>query len=1242
VICSYCLTENKNTDITCSFCKHFLCVFKRSPRIKYQPPTEQIKIESPHTIGARPEISWLSVLLPFFGMITVMIVVTVFTNMNPTMFLFTIPMTLIGVTISVTNYLRQRKKHKKTEKETTQIYNDYLQPVEAEIKEKHSKHFNAVTHTDPPTSDCFRIAKEIESRLWERNPADSDFMTVRIGSGSVDFSCQISIPHNPLKTDEDYLLALPQKIYDRYKKVENAPITLSLLDSPVCGIVGGKKDSLALVNNIVAQVTTHHAYTEVRTVIVNDSNFDLSWIKNLPHYAEIIEPEEELKRRANLTDKMNIPYYFFVITNPKLIEKENIKKYLLMNDSRLGAGTILLVDDIALLPPECHTIIEVKNGAGEIYDKNNASNRQKFTVDSVLESFESFGKSLGKIRLDERPPDDDIAKRITLYQMLGISSANELDLTARWAKSNVLKTLAAPLGVKEKNELVYLDVHEKAHGPNGLVAGTVGAGKSEILQAYVLSVAALYSPYDVGFVIIDFKGGLMASQFSGLPHLVGEITNIDGKELNRSLLSIGAELENRQRIFKANGVSNIDEYLGKFKKNEADTKLPHLVIIVDEFARLKAEQPDFMKEIIKAAQIGRALGIHLILATQRPSGQIDPQIESNSDFRLCLRVASEQDSKEVIGSSAASVIKKETPGRAYLKVGEESLDLFQSAFSGEKLQSDPEKTQLDALVQYINGYCAQNDLEKLPPICLPPLPKILAYEESQISGCKTPIGIYDDPKNQRQKQAELDIAQNTFVVGAAQSGKTILLQSIIRTLSSNFSPNEINIYIMDFGSLLLKKFEKLNHVGGVVTQDEDEKLKNLFKLLDAEISFRKKKLAEAGISSFSAYIDSEFTDLPKILLVLDNFYAYNALYGEEHDAVFTRLCKEGIAYGISMIVTNQQTANFSYKYESSFGEKITFSCNDTSEYAKVFGRCLIEPDNTPGRALCKVGDALLEVQTYLAFSGEKEVDRAKAMTEFIEATNKKHAGHFAKKIPYVPDDLTSKWIAENFSLSLGKHEYLLGLDYETVEPFALDLCGGNEFSIAGKSSARKQKILCGILDAMNSAISNAPAHLYIVDAVERPLKKYSELDFVKQYTSDYSEIENIIEDISAETEARYKVLMDSGIEALEPHPLIAVIVNNRDAIENMPPLKDILRKAKALKIVFIYADIDNTTLSFSAPETLKRIREAKTSFITDNLKEHNFFELPPNAARTAKDLQDGDTFYLNENKIVRIKLAKGE
>lgn len=685
--------------------------FRRSPRLLSEVPTGEIEIEAPPTLSGKPEINWLSTLLP--TLVTVAIaVVMVFVLGNFMMMLYTLPMTLAGIIVSIVNYSKQNKKFRQ---ETTRIrkYNEHLEQAVKQISARQAEQLEALRQSDPEAGDCLRIAEMAERRLWERRPSDPDFMRVRVGSGTIDSSTKIKIPKQTLSLEEDALKQKPQEIYDKYCRVQSAPIVCDIFREQVCGIVGSRKDTLALLKNIIACLTVSHCYTEVRTVFIYDEadEAQLEWVRDLPHARSsdgktgfvctsknaaqaLLRPFFELLRRRKLELEANgsygaapefLPYYLFVVAQPAYLDKRDpINEYLLRRTG-LYAGIILAAENIIQLPKECGLIIDVKGRTGELYNRENAGAKQKFSIDSTdAGDFGAFGRAMGSIRCDEPALNETIPAKYSFLQMLGVRSADELDIGGNWKRSDVVRSLAAPIGIGENGKAIFLDLHESAHGPHGLLAGTTGSGKSEVLQSYVLSMAVRYPPCDVGFVIIDFKGGGMANHFRALPHLIGAITNIEGSEINRSLSSIKAELVKRQKLFAENGVDNIDKYIARFKSGLTPVPLPHLIIIVDEFAELKAEQPEFMKELISAARIGRSLGVHLILSTQKPAGQVSEQIWSNSKFQICLKVASPQDSTEVIRSPLAAGIT--LPGRAYLRVGNnEIFELFQSGYSGEKL-----------------------------------------------------------------------------------------------------------------------------------------------------------------------------------------------------------------------------------------------------------------------------------------------------------------------------------------------------------------------------------------------------------------------------------------------------------------------------------------------------------------------------------------------------------------------------
>ena len=431
-------------------------------------------------------------------------------------------------------------------------------------------------------------------------------------------------------------------------------------------------------------------------------------------------------------------------------------------------------------------------------------------------------------------------------------------------------------------------------------------GKSEFIITYILSMAVNYHPYEVQFVLIDYKGGGLAGAFENketgvsLPHLTGTITNLDVAEMNRTLVSIKSELQRRQRVFNETkdklGKSTIDIY--KYQKYYRDglieDPMSHLFIISDEFAELKQQQPEFMDELISIARIGRSLGVHLILATQKPSGVVNDQIWSNSKFKVCLKVQSRSDSMEMIKRPEAASIKE--AGRFYLQVGYDDLfQLGQSAWAGAKyIPSDKILKKVDDSINFIShtGDKYKNiedlvtvdttqdygdqltnivkyicDLGKKEEIKTSKLWLDAIPEKIFVQNLKTKynyqpepynitpvIGEYDDPANQKQGISLLKISGgNTLIFGIGGSGKENLLNTIIYSCITEHRPEEINFYIVDCGAETLKVFNKIPHVGAVATTGEEEKIYGIFDYIVEEIDRRRNLFADFG-GSYKEYI----------------------------------------------------------------------------------------------------------------------------------------------------------------------------------------------------------------------------------------------------------------------------------------------------------------------------------------------------------------------------------------------------
>ncbi len=420
--------------------------------------------------------------------------------------------------------------------------------------------------------------------------------------------------------------------------------------------------------------------TGTRNIVCDDDSKNLIF--------EYLYKELTLREQS----KRTAPHLLVFFYDEYSFKSHPVSKFV-ENAAKLGVTFLFFADRKDEIPQGCSYLISLQNASnGLLIDTADSEKSMIFRYPAVSDQEASgFAEMLAPVYTEEISLESSLTKNISLFELLHILTAEDLNLAERWMASRVDRSMAAPLGVA-KSGVVSLDLHDKAHGPHGLVAGTTGSGKSELLQTYILSMSTLFHPYEVAFVIIDFKGGGMVNQFRSLPHLLGTITNIDGREIDRSLRSIKAELLKRQRLFAETEVNHIDKYIRKYRAGEASVPLPHLIIIVDEFAELKAEQPEFMKELISAARIGRSLGVHLILATQKPSGQVNEQIWSNSRFKLCLKVQSQEDSNEVLKSPLAAEIKE--PGRAYLQVGNnEIFELFQSAYSGAPARTDARRTR---------------------------------------------------------------------------------------------------------------------------------------------------------------------------------------------------------------------------------------------------------------------------------------------------------------------------------------------------------------------------------------------------------------------------------------------------------------------------------------------------------------------------------------------------------------------
>lgn len=1281
-------------------CNHYP-KFTRNARVKIVPSNDTIEILDPPELPEKPKGSIFMRLLPSLGMMVSAAVMAMLGSI--TMIIFSGISGVMSIVTAVITLKAGNKEYNQSVASREKKYTSYIERKRQEIE--------SCRKDEQLVLDEIYISQELEQQklrsfspdLFDRTNQDEDFLCVRLGSGEVAAKRLIKYKKHERMEISDSLQVLPEQISSEYKYIDNAPIVCDFKKADVVGVIGNEKNRYSIFKNILLDICARHYHTDVQIFLVVEPKHaeQFKWMRFLPYLENSatgtrnIVCDDESKnlvfeylykelswREQYKTYKTNFVVFFY---DEYGFKSHPISKFV-NNSKELGVTFVFFADQKSDIPLGCDYIINaVDNITGTLVETANRDHTSKFTYTNVSDKdFASVVKMLAPIYTEEISLEGTLTKNISLFELLNIIAVDDIDLENRWNTSRVFKSMSAPLGVS-KTGIVNLDLHDKAHGPHGLVAGTTGSGKSEILQTYILSMATLYHPYEVGFVIIDFKGGGMVNQFKNLPHLLGAITNIDGKQINRSLMSIKAELEKRQRLFAEVEVNHIDKYIQRFKAGEATVPLPHLILIVDEFAELKAEQPEFMKELISAARIGRSLGVHLILATQKPSGQVNEQIWSNSRFKLCLKVQSQEDSNEVLKSPLAAEIKE--AGRAYLQVGNnEIFELFQSAYSGSpdrmedagsrinefalydislsgkkkpiyvqkhKKEAGNSRTQLEVIVDYVHDYCEKKAISKLSDICLPPLPGVLKYvdlpKSSKEPGVCVRIGMYDDPSNQYQGEISINLSEdNLIIVGSAQYGKTNTLQTIIRDLVENYSSNQVNVYILDFGSMILKNLEKLKHIGGVIISSEEERVINLFKMLTCELAHRKERLATEGVSSFVSYLDAGFTDLPQIVLMIDNLTALQQLYPSESELLLN-LCREGNTVGISIIVANSQTNGIGFKYLSNFAQRIALFCNDSGEYTSLFDRTRIAPDNLPGRVLVDINHQIMEGQIFLAFEGEREIDRVTTMRSYAVDINEHNSGSPAKPIPVVPEIVTIASLkAQHPELCQAAYQIPFGMNYADMRIEYLNLLQNGVLGILGREEGGKTNFVLNVLSVIQSNIFSNLTKAYIFDDSRHKLESVNEYGCVETYTTDISVAKSMIEEIHSTLSERKLNISTSGAnitQALSSEPLLLLVISGQENINELlqsskthDHIMSMVKELRRYKVFVILSGIENASIPYSAPAVLKYIKESKDIIALDDIGNIRFIEIPLKYQKEyAKEIGVGDGYSFIGGKVNKIK-----
>ena len=1192
--------------------------FYRSPRFIEDIYKEEIKFENPPQKVQQEETSLIMTLGPMFTMALTSFSTAFSTISNITNGTTTVKQSLPALIMAGSMFISMlvwplisrvvdKKRIAKKEAERIKKYNQYLKDKIKEIDAVIVKQSQTLREKYTTLDECANVILRKKSSLWQRSINQKDFLALRLGIGNMPIFAELNYSKESFSMEVDELKQKIEQIVSDKKMLLNVPIVFSLVEKNITSIIGEHYLLHEFFKGQLLQLITYHSYEFLKIVVLTDRENATSfeYLHNLPYlfddnrqirfFAKDFDETKEISlyleriyqdRKANKVEYFNTsPYYIIITDNYHMYRDVEIIKDILTDGQNYGFSLMIFSAKMQNLPSECKNFINVNQERSGIFESEiSAGNQREFATEFCY----TYGvdineciKKISNIPIEFNNDDKALPTSLSFLEMYNVGKVEQLNILQRYQSFNSQKSLAVPVGIEKSGSLLKLDLHEKYHGPHGLIAGMTGSGKSEFIITYILSMAINFSPLDVAFILIDYKGGGLAGAFENretgvsLPHLAGTITNLDVSEMNRSLSSIQSELRRRQQLFNETrdklGESTVDiyKYQKFFKEGKVSEAIPHLFIISDEFAELKSQQPEFMDQLISTARIGRSLGVHLILATQKPSGVVNDQIWSNSRFRVCLKVQEKGDSNEMIKTPDAAFLKQ--PGRFFLQVGyNELFALGQSGWCGaqyyptEKIKKKVDQSvviiddvsnviaqyddlkatapksegeELNNILNHIISICKESGLKAnklwlekiLPNIYVDKLAQKYNYVAEPFI-LKPIIGEYDDPNNQRQDLLTLNLTNdgNTSIYGSSGNGKELLFSSIIYSLITNHSPKEVNIYIMDFGSGVLGSFRKAPHVGDVILANEEDKINNVFKMIDNELEKRKKLFVNYN-GDYQNYVTRSGETVPYILLFINNYDVFQDTF--DFEDIINSITRECSKYGIIILASINTTSGMRYKLRQNFKSDITLQFNDQDDYSSIIGNThKLYPSAIYGRGLVKL-DNIYEFQTAHIFDDEELND---SLEKVIDELNNKYLER-APKIPVVPDIVLINDLLANLR---GMKGVPIGINKDTIEPEIFNFKDNYVTMISSNDDGGMLTIFARSLTKM---LSNIPDNnLLLIDVDSSLSSEYTNLTYVSD------EFDEAIKKICDSMDYQYDIYVKDGYsnKSLKDTKNTTIVINN--------------------------------------------------------------------------------------------------
>ena len=1053
----------------------------RSPRVVPRTPEVKVTLPAAPQQEEKARFPLLAMIAPLV-MGAFMYLMT--RNVMSIVFVALSPLIMIGT------WVDQRIRRRRMLKHSTGVFMTALAKARSDIKAAHARERVARLAQYPSTEEVLTDAESLGPRLWSRRPEHPEFLQLRLGIGS-------EVPRTEVEGMDD-ATALPvhqemiQEVRAVNDRIVSVPVVANLREDGSLG-VAGRRDRLDGVSRaLVAQLIALHSPAELALVCLTDrgGRDRWSWLEWIPHTASPHSPigpmqlacdtrtgtllvarlEELIAQRGrdgtpglrgpaehegdDEGDEPTVPAVV-VLVDGTGADRARLTR-IVEQGPDVGVHVIWVADHVESLPAACRTFVEVGESACRVGFVRRSMTSDIVVVETLdAQRAAGLGRFLAPVVDAGVPVDDesDLPGSISYIGLTGAELADDPDAqVVRWRANHSVIDRAAVAPLKRPVSLAALvgqgaegplALDLRVHGPHALVGGTTGAGKSEFLQSWVLGMAQALSPDRVTFLFVDYKGGSAFARCTDLPHSVGIVTDLSPAMVRRALTSLRAELRHREHLLNDKGAKDL---VTLEKKGDPQCP-PSLVIVVDEFAALVSEVPEFVDGVVDVAQRGRSLGLHLILATQRPAGVIKDNLRANTNLRVALRMADETDSQDVLGEKTAAHFPPEIPGRAAAKTGPGRITQFQSAYPGARTSAQTSAAQVAVeemtfgvprpwqvprrevdtgnvrqdIDRVVDTMARAAELAGIRPPRKPWLPELAAcYDLNRLTQKRDTdivLGIVDDPDNQDQHPEYFhpDDKGNIVFYGASGSGKSTALRSLAIAAAITPESGPVDVYAIDAGGGSLGMLEALPHVGAVIDSDDVERVQRLLTRLARIVDERSERYSAARAGTLTEYRQiSDGAQEPRILLLVDGIGAWREACERSSDGqdlldVFTRLLVDGRAVGVHVAASAERPQSVPSSMTSSFLHKVVLRQSDEEGYL-YFGlpKDVLSPTSPPGRCM-QVGSGQ-ELQLAV-FGGDGNVlAQARKIEEFahyLEANGRRRP----EPVGFLPAELSPRDLA---------------------------------------------------------------------------------------------------------------------------------------------------------------------------------------------------------------------------------------